>query len=145
MAPVYREITLEWGGETYTVTPTYALIQQVEQRLSLASLLERTMSGRPPLSQLADLLAMCLRAAGCKDKDATAENINAELYSEVNAEALTVGATNILLALLPQRVTREKKAPAPEKGSSTSETSTGESTIKSPLDTSESNPQSSGR
>ena len=145
MAPVYREIELEWDGKTYTVTPTYALIQQVEQRLSLASLLERTMGGHPPLSQLADLLAMCLRAAGCQDKDATAENINAEIYNGANAQALTVGATAILLALLPQRITREKKAPVLVKEASTSETSTGENTTKSPSDTSESSPPNSGK
>lgn len=128
MAPIYREITLEWGGKSYTVTPTYALIQQLEQRLSLASLLNRTLGGNPPLSQLADLTAMCLQAAGCKDEDATAESINAELYSEENAEALTKGAVNILLALLPQKEL-PGNALAPQAGQS--ETSTGESTIKS--------------
>ena len=131
MAPVYREIVLEWNGATYNVTPTYKLIQHIEQRLSLASLLDRTLNGQPPLSQLADLVAACLKAAGCKDKDATAENINAELYDPESAENLTVAATEILLALLPERAPRGN-VPAPEKGAGQSKISPGGSITKSP-------------
>jgi hypothetical protein len=143
MAPVYPEISLEWNGKTYTVTPTYALIQKIEQRLSLASLLNRTLEGQPPLSQLADLLAECLAVAGCRDPDATAENINAELYSEKNAETLTRAASDILFAMLPR-----KRLPgnpqASEAEADKPKTSLGESTTKSPLDILESSLWNSG-
>lgn len=141
MAPVYREIEMEWNGKTYNVKPTYQFIQHIEQRLSLASLIESTLAGRPRLSQMADLLAACLRAAGCKDEDATAENINAELYSDENenALALTSAATQILFALVPQRAPRGN-VPAPgagadEAGADKSKTSTGGNTTKLPSGT----------
>jgi len=144
MAPVYSEITIQWNGTEYRLTPTFALIQKIEQRISLAGLLNRTIEGNPPLSQLADLIATCLQVAGCRDRDATAESINAELYSAENAQALTVAATDVLLALLPQRATRGN-ALAPEKGAELSGISTGPSTTRSPLATSGSSPRSSGR
>lgn len=143
MAPVYQEISLAWNGKDYTITPTYALIQRLEQRLSLAALLSRALGGSPPLSQLADLLAEVLQAAGCKDDDATAEEINAELYDEHNAAILTKAAINVLLALLPQKVSRGN-VKAPAKGATSSEISPGPSTTRSPSDTSGSNQANSG-
>lgn len=143
MAPVYRSIEMEWDGKAYVVTPTYGLVQRIEQRISLASLLNRVLRGEPPLSQLADLLSECLRAAGCKDPNADAESINAMLYDDDTAEALTRAGTQILIALLPQKVkAKPGNSAAPAEGAPT--TSTGESTTKSPLASSESSPPSSG-
>lgn len=143
MAPVYREVELTWEGRAYKVTPTYALIQRIEQRFSLAGLLGRVHRGDPPLSQLADLIAEMLRAAGCTDASATAENVNCELYNgEGNAEILMTAGMQILTALLPQKVVRGNgRAPA---AGATSPTSDGPSTTPSPLGSSGSNPRSSG-
>lgn len=152
MAPVYKEIEMEWEGVTYKVTPTYAMIQRIEQRISLASLMNRTLAGQPPLSQLADLIATVLKAAGCKDKDATAENINAELYDadSKESEQLQLAASAILFAMLPQKVSRGN-AEAPEAGADKDKTktnqsqqSTGQSTTELQSAISGSNPPNSG-
>ena len=145
MAPVYQEISVTWNGETYKVKSDYALIQRVEQEISLAALFNRVLSKRPPLSQLADLLAAVLRAAGCEDETATGENINSALYnaSPEERDHLTTAASAILMELLPVRAPRGN-AEAPAEGASQSQKSTGESTTKSQSDTAESNPPNSG-
>ena len=144
MAPIYKKITLEWNGTEYNVTPTYAMIQEIEQTISLGHLLNRVIQERAPASQLADLLSAVLRAAGCKDKDASAEAINAEMYNPDNYMRLQVTSTGILLALLPETLT-QGNPPPPETGEGQSQSSGGGSTTKSQSDTSESNPASSGQ
>jgi hypothetical protein len=144
MAPVYREVTLEWNGKSYTLTPTYRLIQQIEQHVSLAWLLNCTIEHRPPLSQLAEVLATCLQAAGCRDCDATAEEINAELYAmddPAAAKALMLSATNLVFALVPEKPFRGNAPPPAEGGF---QSSGGPSITRSPSDTSGSNQQNSG-
>ena len=144
MAPIYKEISLTWEGTEYTVTPTYQMIQRIEQQISLAGLLQRMSERQPPLSQLADLISMCLREAGCTAASADAESINAELYKPGAAETLATAAYAILVALLPESTPRGNGG-APAKGASTaSQTSNGASTTKSPSVTSGSNLQNSG-
>ena len=104
MAPIYRDVELQWGGKTYKVTPRYELIQRIEQRVSLAALLTRMAEGNTPLSQVADLVGMCLRAAGCTDPDADPEAINLALYTadpESRAAVLMAGQ-QLCYALVPQ-------------------------------------------
>ncbi len=133
MAPIYQEIELEWEGVSYTVTPTYRLIQRLEQRISLAGLLHKVSSEAPPLSQLADLLEMVLRAAGCKAKSAAAEEINAQMYHDDNAEILVRAASSVLMALLPQRALSPGNAEAPKGAEANLKTSTGQSITESQL------------
>jgi hypothetical protein len=101
MAPIYQEISLEWKGVTYNITPTFEMIQEIEQRLSLASMVYRAAEEKPALSQLAVLLALVLRIAGCTDPDLTSENINRALWHGSDREALTEAASSVLFALIP--------------------------------------------
>jgi len=147
MAPIYEKITLEWNGKTYNVTPTYEMIEEIEQRLSLAKLLARASQNAPPLSQYARLLSYALRFAGCEDDDATPEAINAEMYTAENCRRLSESATAILFALVPTKVPRGNEGAPPqgaeqgEKGS----TSTGESITESSSAASRLLPQNSGK
>jgi hypothetical protein len=146
MAPIYKKITLEWNGKTYNVTPTYEMIEEIEQRLSLAKLMTRLSHAEPPFSQLSRLLAYALRFAGCEDEDATPEAINAEMYEAENCRRLLEAATRIVYALVPQKVPRGKEG-APPQGAEqeTTSTSTGESTTESSLVASRLLPQNSGK
>lgn len=149
MAPVYEEITLEWNGKEYCITPTYGTIQKIEQSISLAHLLDMVVNERAPTSQLADLLSAALRAAGCMDKDASAAAIHSEMYSAEHHLKLTVAATKVLMALLPEMMTKENPTPPETEGkpkaAEKSKASSGPSITKSQSDTSESSPQSSGK
>ena len=142
MAPVYKEISLDWKGKTYQLKPTFGLIQHLEQRLSLGAIWDRMKTGNPPLSLLGELVAKTLRAAGCTDEEATAENIFLELSE--GHDALSQAALDIILACHPQRKL-PGNAPAPSKGASQSPTSNGGSSTKLPSDTLGSNHRSSGQ
>ncbi len=143
MAPIYREIRLDWKGKTYTLTPTYTTIQAVEQEVSLMALAQRITAKNPPYSQMADLLALTLALAGCRDEDATAEQINAEMYQGDKALKLLEAATRITFAMFPQKVLPGNEE-APEAGAQRCGTSTGQSTTESPLAASGSSQWSSG-
>jgi hypothetical protein len=149
MAPIYKEITLEWKGKTYSITPTYAMIQNVEQTLSLAALLHR-LDNNPPLSQLADLLALVLGIAGCTDPELTGENLNQIFYhgSDEDREVLSEAASMVLFALVPPRdLSGNAETPPvkPPEGGKEPVTSDGQSITKLPSDTAESSLVSSGR
>ena len=100
MAAFYREITMQWGGKTYTVTPTYRMVQSIEQRLSIAGMIHRVGIEDPPLSQLADLLAIALQHAGCKDEDLDAEAIHMAMYRHQKGYLASAGA--VLYAMVPE-------------------------------------------
>jgi len=142
MAPVFKEVEFEWKGKAYKVTPTFQHIQILEQRISLYSLAKRVLTGQPPLSEVAELIAAMLSWADCTDEEATAEHIYAKLFWGDDAAVLREAATQVLLAFLPPRLPGNEEAP--EKGASQQPTSTGENTTKSPLDTSASSLLSSG-
>lgn len=124
MAAVYHEIELEWGGETYRVTPTYATIQRIEQRISITSVISRIAKGEPPVSQIADIVQELLRQAGCKS--ANAEEIYADMMTDPKGKAFQRNAMLVMTAFVPQAETGN--APAPEgAGATTSRKSTGAS------------------
>jgi hypothetical protein len=147
MAPIYSVVELEWNGKPYVLKPSYALIQRIEQRISLASLLNRCLQNAAPLSQLADLVASCLQAAGCKDPGATGEEIHAQMVANDTAgEALQMAGVRLVLGLMPETKRRAAQGnpQAPAAGATPSTTSAGQSITKSPSDTSGSSPPNSG-
>jgi len=76
MAGVFKEITLQWNGAEYRVTPTMRIINTIENDVSLARLASRMQSGDAPMSQLAVVVGHLLRAAGASVQDE-------EVYQEI--------------------------------------------------------------
>lgn len=100
MTAIYQEVELQWRGKTWTVTPTYRLIQQIEQDVSIAGVGARIAKGEPPLSHVAHIVAMLLRAAGCRD--VTGAEVYAVLMSDMPEEQLIGFAEVVLSAFVPQ-------------------------------------------
>ncbi len=143
MAAVFQEIEIQWEGKAYKVTPTYRMIQRIEQTISIANLAARVGAGEAPLSQLADILSIALREAGCKSDSAKAEEIFAAINNDEDAQQLMSGAAAVLFACFPQRPMGNAKAPAKAAGA-VHPTSSGESTTGSQSGTSGSSQQNSG-
>lgn len=140
MAAVYQEIELTWEGKTYKVTPTFSMIQRIEQTLSIAGMMHRAATGNSRFSELARLLGIVLSAAGCKG--VKEEEIYEALYFD---ESAVEAAILVLNGVTPQRKSSLGNGEAPRGATSKSPpTSTGESSTKSPSDTLGSNPQNSG-
>jgi len=105
MAAVFQEVTLGWGGEEYSITPTMRLLNKIEQDISLSQLAHRMYQGDVPMSHLASVIAIFLQSAGAK---ATDEEVYQELMTG-DPEAVQEMAGAIMMAVFPQ----PKKSAAP--------------------------------
>lgn len=75
MSAVFQKVDLRWNGEVYSVVPDMALVNDIEQKISLSRLMHRMGDGDPPLSHLATVVSMMLRAGGCPRHECTAEQV----------------------------------------------------------------------
>lgn len=114
MAAVYRDISLSWGDEEYTIKPTMALLNQIEQKFSLSRVASRMMEGDTPTSHLAVIVGIMLRSAGCNVTD---DEVFSELMTGDPDAVLEMG-TALLTAAFPMQVD-EGNAPAPAKAKKT--------------------------
>jgi len=99
MSAVFRELVLQWKGTEYRVKPTMAILNRIEQDISLSVLAFKIANGNPPLSQIATVISHFLNAAGAKN--ATAEDVYVEI---MNGDKNVVGnmAGAVMLAVFPQ-------------------------------------------
>lgn len=107
MSAVFRELVLNWQGTEYRVKPTMAILNRIEQDISLSVLAYRITSGQPPLSLLATVIAHFLNAGGAKD--VTAEDVYVEIM-EGDKKVVGDMAAAVMLAVFPQ--TGKAEAPA---------------------------------
>jgi len=75
MSKIWRDIELTWEGESYTIRPTMAFINAMEQGdgMSLAAMFTRIHNRDMPSGLACELIARALRYAGAKD--VTAESV----------------------------------------------------------------------
>jgi len=104
MAAIFKEVTLGWGGEEYSVTPTMRLLNKIEQDISLSEMAYRMSVGKVPMSQLAVVIGTMLRSAGAKASD---EEVYQELMTG-DAEGVQQMAGSVMEAVFP---TPKKPAP----------------------------------
>ena len=99
MTAIYQEVTLNWRGVTYQVTPTYRMIQAIEQQVSIAGVAGRIANAAPPISHIAFIIAHILQAGGCKD--ASPDSVYAAMASEMDADQFADFAMVVLSAFVP--------------------------------------------
>jgi len=103
---VFREVDMEWGGETYTVTPSNKVLRRIEgEGISLVHMAERVSKGEPPLSQLAFVIATLLQHGGAKVSE---DDIYLGLVDAEGSKELISLAENTMLAIFPQDVAGKK-------------------------------------
>ena len=99
MAAVFQEVTMNWNGEEYSITPDMRLINRIEQEYSLSAIASRVQSGNPPLSHIAGVTTIMLRAAGAKG--VSSDDVYATMFAEGHEFIMAI--TNaILTAAFPQ-------------------------------------------
>lgn len=129
MSAVFKELTLQWEGETYRVKPTMELLNEIEQKVSLSTVAYRIANGDPPLTQLATIIAAFLRAGGCKK--VTSEEVYLQIMQGDEAVVREM-AESLMMAAFPQlgkadapaTVTGSKPAAKRKRKKSTGATST---------------------
>lgn len=98
MSAVFRTVDLAWDGKTYAVKPTMALLNRIENRVSLAALVRGLSTDAPPLSHMAFVLGEFLREAGARVDDA-------EVYRELmtgETRDLLMMRDAIIMAVFPE-------------------------------------------
>jgi hypothetical protein len=108
MSAVFKDVEMEWDGKTYKVKPTMLLLNQIEQRVSLAGLVRGLSSEAPPLSHLAFVVGSFLRAGGARVED---EEVYRELMTGDVASLLGMRDA-ILSAIFPEPKKKESPAQA---------------------------------
>jgi hypothetical protein len=98
MSAVFRTVQMAWDGQTYEVKPTMALLNKIEQRVSLAGLVRGLATEAPPLSHLAVVVGEFLRHGGARVKD---EEVYRELVTGEVQDLLMVRDA-IFAAVFPE-------------------------------------------
>lgn len=110
---IYPEITIEWAGEEYSVTPTFRVINKIEQSVNLATIGSSTMNdGAPRLSNLAVIYAALLNSVGV---NVGADEVYAAMYGANDGAGLTQAeiiqaSAEVVAALIPRNAPKEKSA-----------------------------------
>ena len=98
MAAIFQEVAIGWKGEQYTIKPTLALLNRVEQKVSLSALAHSLGTGAPKLTHIASAIAVFLQAAGVA---ATEDDVYVELIHG-DQNAVTSMAHAIVMAAFPE-------------------------------------------
>jgi len=110
MAPIFREVILEWEGVEYTCTPTFRLIQEIEQNFSIMGIANRMASGEPPVSHAAEVIARLLKHGGCAG--VTAEDVYINLLNAETSPEDFVGLVNTTLEAFVPIAEKEPEKPS---------------------------------
>jgi hypothetical protein len=104
---VFRELTITWKGKEYKFTPSMRLMRSIEMAdISFTDIAIRTSRGRPPISNIATVLAKMLQAGGAV---ASEEEVYAELVTG-NNEDVTALIGLVLTAFAPSEPTKNPDA-----------------------------------
>lgn len=107
MSAIFNEMRLTWKGKEYRVKPTMALLNKIEQEVSLSRLAARITTGDAPFSHLALVISHFLRSAGAAQ--ASPEAVYQVIMS-AEQEAVAQMAGAVMLAVFPS--TGKVQAPA---------------------------------
>ncbi|OZI21719.1 hypothetical protein CAL18_12390 [Bordetella genomosp. 7] len=105
MAAVFQEVTIGWKGVEYRIKPTLALLNRVEQKVSLSALAHSLGTGAPKLTHIASAIAVFLQAAGAS---VTEDDVYVELIHG-DQGAVTSMAHAIVIAAFPENPAKGKE------------------------------------
>lgn len=113
MAAIYDEIVLSWGGEEYTIQPSYGMIQAIEsQGVSIVGVSQRLMQGDPPISLVAQIVSHMLRTAGAK---ATPQEVYEHLMTDADSDEIASVCEAVISAFTPRKKDQEGNGDQPGK------------------------------
>lgn len=98
---VFREVTIQWDGTSYTITPTMRLVRAIEAEVSILGTLSRAGSGQPPTSHIAFIVSRLLRSAGASAEDADEDVIYRRLFSDPDLMTDCIAVLSVALGVDP--------------------------------------------
>jgi hypothetical protein len=111
---VFRDLEIEFAGETYLVTPSMRVLRNIEDEVSIPRLAWGVSNGQPQTSHLAFVLAKLLQTAD-NGRGMSEELVYAEI-NEMDAAHLIEIWNAVLEAVSPQPKKKEtpKESPQPD-------------------------------
>lgn len=97
MAAIFKQVTIPWKGENHPVTANMAVINRIENNVSLAVLGNRMQEGNIPISHYSAVLGELLRHGGVK---VTNEDVYHEMFHG-DADPLWEVAGQVMQAVFP--------------------------------------------
>jgi hypothetical protein len=99
MAGIFRDVAMEWEGQTYHVTPSNKLLRRIEgQGVNIAATMKGLASGTVSVSSLAFIAAELLKAGGA---DVTEDQTYGALMGGDEARVNRL-ATMVAEAIMPK-------------------------------------------
>lgn len=97
MTAIFNQVTVPWKGEDHAVTANMAVINRIENHVSLAVLANKMQEGNVPISHYSAVIGELLRHAGVKVT-------NEEVYQEMfhgDPDPLWAAAGQVMQAVFP--------------------------------------------
>lgn len=108
---VFRDVTINWAGNDYVVTPSNRLLRRIEgEGISFTHMISRIANGEPPISEVSFVIAEFLKSAGAK---VTEDDIYAEIMAALSrgdGDAFANLAVSVVEAISPQEPDAKKPA-----------------------------------
>jgi hypothetical protein len=99
---VFRDVTITWRGNEYSVTPSLKMLRTIEMMgISIFGVASSVQSGTPAFASIASIAGVLLRAAGANVSD---DEVFAEMQKSLrneNAQSVVEMMGSILMAFNP--------------------------------------------
>ncbi len=144
MPAAYKQVTVEWAGESYDITPTTRVGNQIEQHFCSMTLLRDFLAGQQRRFQLSKVLYLSLRARGVAVSE---DDVVAAVSREVRAGGdapLVNAAFGVLTSLARFGDEGNDEPPAPSGRKQSQKESPGASSSRSQSAIAGSSPANSG-
>ena len=100
MSAIFEPVTITWDGQEFTVTPTYRMVQQLEQHVSIAGVASRAEAGNPPMSHIAYIVSFLLTQAG---KPVPADDVYGVMLADMDTDQIQELASVAVSAFMPTK------------------------------------------
>lgn len=108
--PVFRDVTLTWGGKDYSVTPSMSIIRRCETKgFRLTRMLNSFKDGEPEIGMLGLLISELLQAAGAK---VTEDDVGAFMLGGGSDGEISALCEQAVMAFVSEQDAKKPEAPA---------------------------------
>jgi len=106
---VFRDVEIEWGGKSYSVTPSNRLLRKIESEgISLTHMIGRVADGQAPISEVSYVVAEFLKSAGAKVTEDEVYGYIMETMADGDEDGFATLAVAVVEAITPKGLTGKK-------------------------------------
>ena len=95
MSAIFKKLNIEWKGETVKVTPTFRMINDIEESVNLALMANRISTGDIRFSHVAMLYSLLLKHGGL---NVTPDEVYSEMFTGYQ-DGMSIAIASVSAAL----------------------------------------------